>query len=529
MEKKRFVWLWLIIFIILPHNVYPKYLVKINGEKYSEEDFIHWWENWREKNQPPPETLDPYIDWILLYQEAKRMKLYEDPAYRRKIRIFREVRSLLMLRWEEVGKKIKITEDELWEYYKKNYTPIFHLELFTFESMDKSKKFLKEVEKTNNMTEAAKKLNVKRSVVKRRLRSIPLPFRKDLENGKTISGPKEWNGKVYIVKVIDKSEGSKEDFEKIKKRLERKLRRKKEWELTEKLIEKLKRKYNVSYDEELLEKINIKNPQKELMDKVLLRIGRRKLTVREFLFYVNKQISFRKRFGFPLEDEEKFKKRILDTMISQTLTSWEALNRHYEKNPPFKWIYEFYCQRRLIKELEKKVIKPMVKVTEEDLRKYYEENKEKFKTPPLLKIAYVFSKDKKLIRMIARDIKEGKDLFDAARDRNVKIIVKTLEADKLPEPLKSEVESMEEGEISEVINIDGGSYIIKLIERGKEKVRTFKEVRLEIKEKLEKERFNRIRSWYIAQLRRKSSIKINEKAWKKLKKRLKEKYVKEAS
>lgn len=72
-----------------------KPLVQINGEQFHPEDFINWWQNWQEKNQPVPETLDPFIDWQLLAKEAERMELYREPTYQQKVSVFLRVRSLM--------------------------------------------------------------------------------------------------------------------------------------------------------------------------------------------------------------------------------------------------------------------------------------------------------------------------------------------------------------------------------------------------------------------------------------------------
>ena len=44
-------------------------LVTINGEVFTKEDFLHWWENWKEKDTPFPDSPEPFIEWHLLAQE----------------------------------------------------------------------------------------------------------------------------------------------------------------------------------------------------------------------------------------------------------------------------------------------------------------------------------------------------------------------------------------------------------------------------------------------------------------------------
>ncbi|MDH4321178.1 MAG: hypothetical protein OEV73_06730, partial [Desulfobulbaceae bacterium] len=100
-----------------------KPLVAINGIEYRAEDFKNWWQNWQEKDQPLPETLDPFIEWQLMAKEAKRMELDNTPTYQRKIAVFLSVRSLMLLKYEEIDSKIVVDEQAIRQEYESSYTP----------------------------------------------------------------------------------------------------------------------------------------------------------------------------------------------------------------------------------------------------------------------------------------------------------------------------------------------------------------------------------------------------------------------
>ena len=98
-------------------------LVTVGEEKSSSEDFKTWWKLWQEKDQPLPQSAEPYIDWLLFAQDAERMMLFDDPSYQRDMRIYLKVLSLEQLRHDEVTSKISIAEDEVEKKYNELYVP----------------------------------------------------------------------------------------------------------------------------------------------------------------------------------------------------------------------------------------------------------------------------------------------------------------------------------------------------------------------------------------------------------------------
>ena len=76
------------------------------------------------------DSIDPFVDFMLLAQEADDMQLFDNPAYRKKLDVFLKVRSLMQLKAEEIdAKKVIPPREELWQAYLKEYTPILNLRM----------------------------------------------------------------------------------------------------------------------------------------------------------------------------------------------------------------------------------------------------------------------------------------------------------------------------------------------------------------------------------------------------------------
>ena len=510
------------------------WLVKINGQKYTKDDYLHWWENWKDKDTPPPESLEPFIDWFLLVQEGERMRLFETPEFRRKVRIFLEVRALMLLKGEEVDKKIKITPEEIRKVYERDYVPLLHVRAVNFPSQEEARAFLAKL-KSKSMEDL-----VKEEFPKRNRRAFdwgwrrPSLFPKDvrallLKAGKgQVVGPLHWMGKYWIFKVVDKKGARDEDFEKMKENIRVRLWKEEEHRLTARLMERLKKKYHVWVDEALLKSLDVEHPREEDLDKPILKMGKMELKVKDFIALVDKELKFRRKYRFSTRDMERIKRSVMANLIAQTLTSWEAMSRHYEEKPPFKWLYRFYCQRRLIKELEAQLFWPKVKVTPDEAEKYYREHPQEFRLPDLVKVAMVQTSDEKVAKAMARALERGEDFFEVARKFTFhEALVHRVPLDHLAKPVKEVLATLAPGEVGGPVKVGNYFYLVKLIERKSGRLKPFETVKGEIIEKLKKKKFQEIRSRYLAELKKRSDIKVNEAAWKKLKEEIRREYEKE--
>lgn len=124
----RLVVLSIFITVLFPVDSFswrnPELLVELNETTFVKQDFIDWWQIWKEEDTPFPDGPDDFIDWMLLAQEAKNMQLYDQPVYRNKVSIYLRVRSLMQLKQEEVDSRIsKPTREDLWPLYQEKYLP----------------------------------------------------------------------------------------------------------------------------------------------------------------------------------------------------------------------------------------------------------------------------------------------------------------------------------------------------------------------------------------------------------------------
>ena len=502
-------------------------LVTIDQKAFTTEDFRRWWENWKEKDTTFPDSPDPFIEWYLLVREAESMELYQEPAYRRKVDIFIKVRALMMLKNEAVDSKIKITDKDLWNRYEQQYSPQWHVRIIYFNEEAKARQFYEELNSGQLvLADMAEQAMTERGVVNEhkpwlRPNKIPDAWAEILA-GLTIgevTQPLERNQGFILLCLQEQKGPEKSDFESVESDIRKKIRDEQQAELTKELVRKLRKKYQVKVDEELFNSLDVENIQKDLLDKLLVTTNRGDVSVKFFMEQFRKERSMRGALRFQKKDPWIFLKRnVLDRIISQTLTTWESLDRHYEKSPPFKETYEFYCGHRLIKELERRLFSPKTEFSDEEVTAFYNQHPEKFTGLEIVTIVVLEAdKNKKLADKIWAEIKQGENFSSVVRKYYSRDIpVKSIPVDHLDSDMKKVVEKLAKGEVSAPFDVEGHSSMVKLMDRKVTDAKPLSEVRKEIVERLQEEEPVRLQKDYVGKLQARSSILINDKAWKDL-------------
>jgi len=156
-------------------------------------------------------------------------------------------------------------------------------------------------------------------------------------------------------------------------------------------------------------------------------------------------------------------------------------------------------KRLMIQELIKKYVQ--VNLTDKDLKKYYEENKYKFKEPKALKLRYIFIKidpSHPKSRQIAREraekayeeIKAGKDFGDVAARYSDDLSrikggdVGYVHKGRFSKEIESQIYRLKIGEVSPILETEMGFHIIKVEGERPERLVPFKEIKNKLKREL---------------------------------------------
>jgi len=507
------------------------YLVQINGEDYSEQDYRHWWAEWQDPGMAVHETLDPYVDFMLLAGEAGDMQLHENPNYRKKLDVFLKVRSLMQLKGEEIdAHKVIPPRDELWQAYIKEYTPILNLRMIAVQDEEQAnviEQFMgqgvafEELAESAGLGTVAEQLEatgpMRYTRIPELLRNAVLP----LKQGET-AGPVKYGHAWYFLEVVERQDGSEEDFEGLKQNLIRASLKRQEAQLTQNLLTQLRAEYDVVVDQDLIDSIGPEGPAEADAEKIAVTIGELKIPARFVFASIEKTQKTRGHAKRQAEAFNESKTRIVNDILVQVLTEKAALERHYEEVPPLKYVYDFYSKYRLIKEFEDSVVKPQVKVTDEAIQAYYEENQDKFSRKGILEYAQVSTNESELAKQISQQLKNGADFFTIMQPISpAGVPIKKEPLESLRPSIKDAVKSLASGQIATITDKED-THFIKVIRAVETEVIPLPQVRDMIVKSLEKQLFKDTRAGFVQQLRDRSQIKFNKRAWKSLREQLQE-------
>ncbi|PLX89819.1 MAG: hypothetical protein C0618_00415 [Desulfuromonas sp.] len=504
----------------------------VNEESLTIDDFANWWKEWEGPGMEVPESPDEYIDWVLMAQEANQMQLYENSSFQTKVDVFLKVQSLMMLRKEEITDKILDPADaDLKKYYQGHYAPFLNLRMLalkTDEELTQVKdliaqgKSLDEVARVTGYTDSERYAEETGEMRPLKIPEILREVALQLEPGQ-IGKPIDWKKATYFIELLSSREGTTEDFNSVKEKLLSTYRKSEDVRLTETLIDDLKIKYQVKVDQEVLQQITVDGVSEGATEKTAIKIGETEIKAEKLYQTALKQM--RVQSAWTERAAELFQVSLDGVVIgaiTQTLLGKESLDRKYQERPPLQSVFDFYWRNRLIKELEKELLHPLVSISDEYIQKEYEQHPENYSEDVDLVEAYIVdTKSEKLAAVLAERLKAGEDFATV-----MKVLEPTgLEAQQtpkahLPEEVRDALETMVPGQSVGPVASQGKLKFVKLIGHLDRKVMPLADVRNLIRSQLYDRELARSRVEYLQRLRENSSIKINQSAWKKARGRI---------
>lgn len=242
-------------------------------------------------------------------------------------------------------------------------------------------------------------------------------------------------------------------------------------------------------------------------NKVIAKVGEREITIGDVKI-AKTQI--------PKEHQNMIgNKELLNQMVIQEMIYLNALEEKLDTQEDFLKEMETVKANKL-KEYAINKILSNVEVKEEDVKAFYENNKENFKTEETVRASHILVDDKDKAEEILNEVKNGKDFAEAAQEYS-KCPSKDNGGDlgffgrgrMVPEFEKAALD-LEIGEIGDVAETQFGYHIVKLEERKKSESLSFEQVKNKIKDYLLGQERSEAFAKVTEGLRSKYTIDINE-------------------
>jgi peptidyl-prolyl cis-trans isomerase C len=218
----------------------------------------------------------------------------------------------------------------------------------------------------------------------------------------------------------------------------------------------------------------------------------------------------------PMAETAEGKKELLDTMIVREIIMQQAKKDGLDKSPAVAEKMEELKQRVIVEAFLKKKIEEQANISDADLQKFYDQNKDKFKSGEQVRASHILVKDEGAAKEILAEIKKGGNFEELAKKHSIDAAGAKGgdlgwfgQGSMIPE-FETVAFAMKEGEISGVVKTKFGYHIIKLTGKRPAGTRSFEESKELIKSKLLPEKQQEIFAKLKDELKKGAKFSIKE-------------------
>lgn len=161
----------------------------------------------------------------------------------------------------------------------------------------------------------------------------------------------------------------------------------------------------------------------------------------------------------------------------------------------------------------RKLLEPDVKVSDDDIKKYFDENKASFDTPEQVKASHILVKTKEEAQAILKQLQGGADFATLAKEKSIDPGSKDNGGDlglfgrgEMEKSFEDAAFKLEPGKLSDIVQSSNGYHIIKVAEHNQAKKATLDEKKADIKELLISQAINTKAPTWLADIKAKSKI-----------------------
>lgn len=219
--------------------------------------------------------------------------------------------------------------------------------------------------------------------------------------------------------------------------------------------------------------------KKESGGQVLAEVNGTKITTEDF----NKELETLPPYLKPMTETAEGKKEMLETMVIRELILQEAKKEGFDSSPEVAEKLEELKKRVVVEAYLKKKVEEQSKLSDEEMKAFYEQNQEKFRSDNQVRASHILVKTEKEAQSLLARLKAGEKFEDLAQKHSLDA-ANTKGGDlgwfskgaMLPAFEKTAF-NLKEGEISGPVNTQYGYHIIKLTGKRPAGVRTYDEVK----------------------------------------------------
>lgn len=226
-------------------------------------------------------------------------------------------------------------------------------------------------------------------------------------------------------------------------------------------------------------------------DKILATVGNKFITLHDFKQKLSKLPSYYQGMA------EKNKKTLFEDMIVESLFLEDAVRKGIDRDKEVRDILNEARKKIIIAKFVKTEVDDKIKISEEEMKKYYEEHKDEFRKPEMWRASHILVASEGEAKDVRAALAGGKNFQDLAREKSIDATASRggdvgyfRKGQVVPE-FENACFELKVGDVSPIVHTQFGYHIIKLTDKKPETVRPFEEAKpmleneLRIKERID--------------------------------------------
>ena len=215
---------------------------------------------------------------------------------------------------------------------------------------------------------------------------------------------------------------------------------------------------------------------------------------------------------------QRNKKALVEEIAAEHFLFKEAQRRRLDADPDVKPLLEAARRKILVAKLVELEVDRKLSVTSEEAERYYNDHKEDFMTPVLLRASHILVKTEEEARTVKNELAGGADFEDTARRKSIDATAMRggdlgfFQKGQFVAEFEDTAFKMKKGEISDPVKTQFGYHLIKLTDRVEPMLRDFKAVKDRLQERMLLQKRSRAFKVYVEKLKGNSRVDIDEKA-----------------
>ena len=217
------------------------------------------------------------------------------------------------------------------------------------------------------------------------------------------------------------------------------------------------------------------------------------------------------------------RERFLEELVKRELLYQEALKKGLDKDPAYQKKLEDFKKINLVGLLLEKEIETKTKVSDKEIRDYYEKNKEDFAPVSQVRLSHILLNTEEEAQKVLERLKKGEDFAQVAKKSSIDTVSAKKNGDlgffskgEIPPEFRIAAVRLKTGEVSEPIKTKSGYEIIKVTDKKVGQVIEFDKIKNLISQNLLAEKQKESFDSYIEGLKKKYKVEVNKEAVSKL-------------